>query len=342
MMVRDLLDTKANPFYRSAARALFIARRNGKSVGRIGAIENRAHNVFHHDRVGFFGFFECVDDPEVARALVAAAASWLRERGLTVMRGPMNPSTNHDCGVLIEGFDEHPVFLTPWNPAYYDALLRSVGLAPAKDLLGYWLPYGEAGYELPSRLDAMARRAAAKANLVFRDLEPRRFGQEVERCWDVYNSAWERNWSFVPMSRDEFLHMARSLKPLLVPQFAFLAEVNGEPAGFMLCAPDFNAVLKRIPTGRLFPFGFVKLLRARTRIRTGRILALGIKEQFRTGSVLPVFMHEATRRAIAYGSPGAEASWILEDNQAMRQPLEALGGRVYRRWRVYEQPTVAA
>ena len=341
-MVRDLLDTKANPFYRNAERALFIARRNGKPVGRIAAIENRAHNVFHDDRVGFFGFFESADDPEVARALAAEAASWLRGRGLTVMRGPMNPSMNHDCGVLVAGFDEHPVFLTPWNPPYYDPLLRASGMNATKDLLGYWLPYGEAGYELPARLDAMARRAAAKANLVFRDLEPRRFWQEVERCWDIYNSAWERNWGFVPMSRAEFLHMAGSLKPLLVPQFAFLAEVKGEPAGFMLCAPDFNAVFKRIATGRLFPFGIVKILRARSRIRTGRILALGIKERFRTGSVLPVFMHEATRRAIAYGSPGAEASWILEENQGMRQPLEAFGGRVYRRWRVYEASTLAA
>ena len=335
-MVRDVLDTKANPFYRRASRRLFIARRNGRIVGRIGAVENAAHNAFHDDRIGFFGFFESVDDPEVAAALLTSASTWLRGRGLSTMRGPMNPSTNHECGVLIKGFDEHPMFLTPWNPPYYDALLQDAGLTAAKDLLGYWLPYGESGYELPPRLDALARRAAAKANLIFRDLRPRHFWEEVERCWEIYNSAWERNWGFVPMSRDEFLHMARSLKPLLVPQFAFLAEVNGQPAGFMLCAPDFNAVFKTIRDGRLLPFGLFKILRARSRIRTGRILALGIKEEFRTGSVLPVFMHEATRRAIAYGSPGAEASWILEDNHAMRQPLEALGGRVYRRWRVYE------
>src|SRR5688572_871075 len=342
MMVRDLLDTKGNPFYRRADRQLFIARRNGRAVGRIAAIENRAHNAFHGDRVGFFGFFESTDDPHVARALLHSAREWLGERGLGTMRGPMNPSTNHDCGVLTEGFDEHPVFLTPWNPPYYDALLQSAGMTPAKNLLGYWLPYGEPGYALPPRLDALARRAAAKANIVFRDLEPRHFWDEVERCWEIYNSAWERNWGFVPMTRDEFLHMARSLKPLLVPQFAFLAEVNGQPAGFMLCAPDFNVVFKRIPNGRLLPFGLLKILRAKSRIRTGRILALGIREEFRTGSVLPVFMHEATRRAIAYGSPGAEASWILEDNQAMRQPLEAFGGRVYRRWRVYERPTVTS
>ena len=341
-MVRDLLDTKSNPFYRDAERALFIARRDGRPVGRVAAIENRAHNRFHGDRVGFFGFFECADDAETARALFGAARAWLAARGLTAMRGPMNPSTNYDCGLLVDGNDGHPQFLTSWNPTYYDRLIAGAGLGASKDLLGYWLPYGEPGYRMPERLDAMARRAAAKANLVFRDLQPSRFWSEVEICWEVYNAAWERNWGFVPMSRDEFLHMAKSLKPLLVPQFAFVAEVAGEPAGFMLCTPDYNVAFKRIRNGRLLPFGLLKILRAKTRVRTGRIIALGIKEKFRSGSILPVFMHEAARRAIAYGSPGAEASWILEENQAMRQPLEAFGGRVYRRWRLYEQQLGAA
>ena len=139
------------------------------------------------------------------------------------------------------------------------------------------------------------------------------------------------------MSHDEFMHMAKSLKPLLIPQFAFVAEVSGAPAGFMLCVPDFNLVFKRIPSGRLLPLGLGKILLGKSKLRTGRIIALGIKEQFRTGSILPVFMHEAARRAVAFGSPGAEASWILEDNQSMRQPIEAFGGRVYRRWRIFER-----
>lgn len=342
MMVRDALDTKRNPFYRDAGMALFIARRDGRPVGRIAAIENRAHNRVHADRVGFFGFFECADEPAAARALVAAAEAWLKARGLECIRGPVSPSTNYECGLLVHGSDEHPVFLTPWNPPYYEQLLLSTGLGVARNLLGYWLPYGEPGYEIPPRLTALAERAAARAQLTFRDLEPSRFWSEVELCWDIYNSAWERNWGFVPMTREEFLHMAASLKPLLVPQFAFLAEVQGEPAGFMLSVPDYNLVLKRIPNGRLFPFGIVRLLRGKSRIRTGRIIALGIKSEFRTGSVLPVFMHEATRRAIAYNSPGAEASWVLEENQAMRQPIESFGGRVYRRWRIYERPIGSA
>jgi len=337
MMVRDLLDTKGNPFYRKADRALFLARRDGRLVGRIAAIENRAHNETHGDRVGFFGFFESVDDPAVATALFAAASRWLSARGLTAIRGPMNPSTNHDCGLLVEGFEEHPQFLTSWNPAYYERLVRASGLLPVKDLLGYWLPYGEPGFELNPRLSALAQRAAARANMTFRDLEPSRFWTEVELVWQIYNSAWERNWGFVPMSRDEFMHMAKSLKPLLIPQFAFLAEVGGTPAGFFLAVPDFNVVFKQNPSGRLFPLGALRIMLGKGKLRTGRIIALGIREEFRSGSVLPVFMHEASRRALAYGSPGAEASWVLEENQAMRQPVEGFGGRVYRRWRIYER-----
>jgi hypothetical protein len=336
MMIRDNLDTKRNPFYRAAARGLFLARRDGRAVGRIAAIENHAHNQFHDDRVGFFGFFESVNDAEVAGRLLDAAAEWLRVRGLTEMRGPVNPSTNHDCGILVEGFDEHPMFLTTWNPAYYDALVKRAGLDPVKDLLGYWVAYGDPGYDT-SRADAIAKRAKNKAKIEFRDLQPDRFWSEVELCWDIYNAAWERNWGFVPMTHDEFLFMAKSLRPLLLPQFAFLAEIEKQPAGVMLSVPDFNLILKTIRDGRLFPFGFLKILRGKSRLRTGRIMALGIKQEFRKGSILPLFMHEGTRRAIAFGSPGCEASWVLEDNQAMRQVVEGAGGRPYRRWRLYER-----
>jgi len=338
MMTRDLLDTKTNPFYRQADRGLFIARRDGVAVGRIAAIENRAHNDFHRDRTGFFGFFECVNDTEAATALFVAAEQWLRARGLTTIRGPMNPSTNQDCGLLVDGFDQHPQFLTSWNPPHYESLVRSAGLTPLKDLLGYWLPYGDPQRRPPERFAAMARRAADKANLSFRDLEPKHFWKEVELVWEIYNAAWEENWGFVPMTRDEFLHMAKSLKPLLRPEFAFVAEIAGAPAGFMLCVPDFNLVFKQIPNGRLFPTGLFRILTGKSRLRTGRIIALGIKKEFRTGTLLPLFMHEAARRAIALGSPGAEASWVLEENQAMRQPIEAFGGFVYRRWRIFERP----
>ena len=337
MMVRDLLDTKTNPFYRTADRRLFIARRGGRVVGRIAAIENRAHNAFHGDRVGFFGFFESLNDADVADALVDRAGAWLRARGLTSMRGPMNPSTNHECGLLVDGFEGPPMFLTSWNPSYYEALLRGAGFTTAKDLVGYWLPFAEAGYQLPENFRRLAERATARANLVYRDLDPRRFWADVEICWGIYNAAWERNWGFVPMSRDEFMHMARDLRRVLLPKFAFVAEVNGTPAGFMLSAMDMNLIFKRIRNGRLFPTGIFRILTGTRHIRSGRVMALGIKEEYRSRSILPLFLYEAVRRAMAWGYTGGEASWILDDNQAMRQPLEALGGRPYRRWRILDR-----
>jgi hypothetical protein len=339
--VRDALDTKGNPFYQTSTRALFVARRNGVKVGRIAAIENRAHNDLHGDRVGFFGFFDACDDTEAARQLVAAASAWLRSRGLETIQGPMNPSTNYECGLLVDGYDQHPQFLTPWNPPYYEQLMFAAGLKAAKDLVGYWLPYGEPGYQPLERMAAIAERAAARANLTFRDVQMNRYWDDVQICWEVYNSAWEKNWGFVPMSREEFMHMAKDLKSLLIPQFAFVAEIKGEPAGFMLCLPDYNVALRANRSGRLFPFGAIRMLLAKSRVRTGRIMALGIKAEFRAGSILPVFLHEAVRRARAYGSPGAEASWVLEENHHMRQVIETLGGRVYRKWRIYEGPTAA-
>ena len=335
MMVRDNLDTKRNPFYWTADRALFVARRAGKTVGRIAAIENRAHNEFHGDRVGFFGFFESVNDPDVATKLVREAEAWLRARGLTSIRGPVNPSTNHDCGLLVEGFD-HPQFLTTWNPEYYEQLLTGAGLAPTKDLLGYWLTYGEPGFDM-ARLTALADRVRGKTGIAFRDLNPKRFWDEVEMCWQVYNAAWEKNWGFVPMTRDEFMYQAKDFKSLIEPQFAFVADVGGKPAGFMLAVLDFNLAIKQIGSGRLLPFGFLKFLTERPKIRTGRIMALGVMPEFRSRGIFALFMHEAIRRAIAFGSPGAEASWILEDNANMRQPLEATGARLYRRWRIYDR-----
>jgi len=337
MMVRELLDTKGNPFYAKADRALFIARRDDVPVGRIAAIENRAHNELHGDRVGFFGFFEVRNDAEVAGRLVAAASAWLKGRGLTAMRGPVSPSTNHECGLLVDGFDQPHMFLTPWNPPFYESRLVEAGLAPIKDLLGYWLPLGDPAFSVPQRFATLAQRAKTKSHLTFRDMRSDRYWDDVAICWDLYNEVWAKNWGFVPMSRDEFMQMAKDVKPLLLPQFAFVAEIRGAPAGFMLTVPDANVLFKRIRSGRLFPFGLFHIVFGKSRLRTLRVMALGIKEEFRTRGILPLLIHEAGLRAAAFGATGAELSWVLEDNQAIRQPIEALGGRIYRRWRIFEQ-----
>jgi GNAT superfamily N-acetyltransferase len=336
--VLDALDEKKNPFYRKATRQLFIARRDGKPVGRIAAIENRAHNEFHHDRVGFFGFFESIDDAEVGRRLLDAAADWLRSRKLTAMRGPMSPSTNHECGLLVDGFDEHPVFMTTWNPPYYGSLIERARFVPVKDLLGHLLDAEDSSFKFPERFATHAQHARESGLVTIRNIDLKRFDQAIELCWDVYNAAWERNWGFVPMTHDEFAHMGREMKPLLVPELAFTAEVAGKPAGFMLVLPDFNLVIKRIPNGRLLPTGLIKLLLGKRRIRSGRVMALGVKREYRRTDVFALLVDELYRRGTAYGMTRAEASWVLEDNELMNRPMRAMGARQYRRWRIYERP----
>lgn len=336
--VRDALDRKSNPFYREADRRLFLALRDGRPVGRIAAIENRAHNRFHSDRVGFFGFFESKNDGDVANALFASAETWLRARGLDTMRGPMNPSTNHECGLLVDGFQRHPVIMTTWNPTYYPSLLESAGFTKAKDLLAYYFATtpGEHEFTLPDRYREHAERALSGKELVFRDLDIGNFEKEVERCWEIYNAAWERNWGFFPMSRDSFLHEAKVLKHIIWPDFAFIAEVNGEPAGFMIIVPDYHHAFKAVGNGRLFPTGLFKILAARSRIRTGRIMILGAKAEYRRRGIFALFAHEMVRRGKSKGI-SAEASWILEDNDKLNRPLTTMGAKEYRRWRIYDR-----
>jgi hypothetical protein len=308
-------------------------------VGRIAAIENRAHNEFHGDRTGFFGFFESVDDQGVADLLFRVAGDWLAARGLTSVQGPMNPSTNYECGLLVDGFENQPTFMTAWNPPYYDALLQGAGFAKAKDLLAFWFPAAEPGYELPEFVQRQAQRALESGRMEFRDLDPRRFDREVAACWEIYNDAWERNWGFVPMSRAEFEYMAKDMKRLLWPELAFMASVEGEPAGFMLAVPDYNVALAKNRSGRLFPFGLLRILRGKKSIPTARVMALGVKKAYRTRSILALFTHEVMRRGLAMGKTGAEASWLLEDNQLIVKPMRAMGARERMRWRVYERAT---
>jgi hypothetical protein len=334
--MHDALDRKKNPFYQDAERELFVAMRGGQVVGRIAAIENRAHNRFHGDRVGFWGFFECVDDQRVADLLFRVAGDWLKARGLDVMRGPMNPSTNYECGLLVEGFDNRATFMTAWNPPYYDALCAGAGHEKAKDLLAFWFDGESTGYALPDFVARLAERALEGGRLTFRDMDPRRFDEEVASLWTIYNDAWDRNWGFVPMSEPEFLHMAKDMKNLLDPRFAFVAELRGVPVGFMLALPDYNAVLARNRSGRLLPFGIPRLLWGKRRIRDMRVMALGVRHSARSRSILALFTHEIMRRGQLYGKNGAEASWLLEDNQLIVKPMRAMGARERMRWRVYE------
>lgn len=337
LMVMDALDDRKNPFYERAARELFLAVRGDRVVGRIAAIENRAHNEYHDDNVGFFGFFEAFDDQEAADALFAAAGAWLKQRGLNVMRGPISPSTNHETGLLVGGFEITPTIMTPWNPPYYATLIERAGFLKSKDLLAYYFPASDPNYDLPERFSKHAARALSRTNFTFRDVDLKQFPRELDICWKIYNSAWEKNWGFIPMSKKEFTHMAQEMKYLIYPQFAFIAEVDGEPAGFMLVLPDFNKLFRKIPNGKLLPTGVFKLLAGRKKLTNFRVILMGVTEPHRARSIFPLFTHEILRRGRLYGADGAEASWILEDNIRMTRSIENAGVREYRRWRVYDR-----
>lgn len=334
--VRDVLNDRKHPFYEQAARALWIARRDGKPVGRIAAIDNRAHNAFTGENVGFFGFFEAKDDPEAARALFDTADRWLKARGRDAMRGPMNPSTNYECGLLVDGFEQHPVLMTTWNPPYYARLLEDAGFGTAKDLLAWWYPAKEIDYALPPVYARQAQRAKDE-QVVFREIDLKKFDREIAIAWDVYNAAWEKNWGFIPMTKAEFELMGKDLKMILNPKFAVVAEVNGEAAGLAIALPDFHEIFKRIPDGRLLPTGIFKLLTGGKHLRALRVMVLGVKPQYRTRGIFALFLDELMKRGREFGVTGAECSWVLEDNLLMNRPLEAMGARPYRRWRIYER-----
>jgi hypothetical protein len=332
MDIRKLLSREKNPFFRHSAAEYFLAGRE-VVVGRIAAIHNRAHTDFHGDSTGFFGFFECVDDQDVADALFAAAGAWLTARGLTVMRGPASFSTNDECGLLVEGFDTPPTLLNPHNPPYYVQLVERAGFVKARDLF----QYQSTNPALPERLVRGAQLLAERKHIKLRRLDMKRFDEEIERVKRVYNAAWEKNWGFVPLTDAEIDHLAKQLKPVIVPDLVVFAERNGEVIGFGAALPDLNVALKRNPSGRLFP-GILKVLWAARKIDRVRILLLGVLKEYRKSGADALMYHWIWEKGNALGYYWGEAGWILEENVAMINAAEQLGFRQYKTLRLYDRP----
>lgn len=332
---RKVLDRKRHPFHAHADVEYFLARRGGIVVGRIAAIVNHRFNEFHDVRTGTFGFFECVDDVQVARALLEAAHGWCGERGMDLLQGPFNFSTNDELyspGVLVQGFDYPPVMLMAHSPPYYPRLLEECGFVKAKDLLSYWME----GEEPPERLVRGVARMKHTQNVVVRPIDMRHFDEEIERIKVIYHSAWERNWGFVPMTDAEFDYLAASLKPVVDARFCVLAEIDGDPVAFGLQLPDLNRAIK--PTnGRLLPMGWLTFLLHRRKLDTLRVLTLGVKPGHRHRGLDAMLILHLFTEGLKVGYHGAECAWILEDNLPMRRGLERTGARVYKVYRVYEK-----
>jgi GNAT superfamily N-acetyltransferase len=329
---KELFDTARHPFYATSTVRSFLARRDGKTLGRIAAIHNHRHNEYYGEKAGHFGFFESVNDEAVSGGLFQAARGWLTGQGAEVIRGPMNPSTNYECGTLVDGFDSSPQVMMPYNPRYYDGLIQSAGLRKAKDLNAYYMLTGEMATQ---RVERVAGRAMQSSGMRIRPIRMNAFREDVESVWQVYNAAWSRNWGFVPVTRDEFLAMAKEMKAILDPGFVLLGEVDGRVAGFALGLPDINQALKHAD-GRLFPFGLLKILYHKRFIRSVRILVLGVVEQFRTAGIAAGFYAELFRHARRRGITECEMSWVLEDNTLMNRSIEAFGGKRYKTYRIYE------
>lgn len=328
---KELLDQAKHPFYRHATIARFLATRSGRTIGRIAAIVDPRYNEFQNEAAGFFGFFDLIDDPAVASGLLETARDWLHQHGGTVMRGPVNPSTNYECGLLVDGFDSCPRVMMTYNYPYYGPLVEQAGLRKAKDLLAYDVLTENARN---GRVESLLERGT-RDGMRFRPLKVSEFEQEVERAWDLYNSAWANNWGFVPMTREEFVCHAHELRSILVPELALFAEVGNRLAGFALAVPDINEALQHT-TGRLFPFGFLKLLWYQRRIRNVRVILLGVRAEYRTTPAAAGMYALLIREAIRLNYLAAECSWILEDNILMRRAIESLGGKVTKTYRIYE------
>ncbi len=331
--LRKELGAETNPFFRHAGARYFLAKRDGSYVGRVASIVNRLHNEFHNDRTGFFGFFECIDEPAVARLLLDAAASELRAAGMDTMRGPMSFSTNEECGLLIEGFDKPPMLMTPYNPPYYIGLLEGFGLRKAKDLYAYIY---DVVPEIPDKVLRVAA-LAERRNVKVRPIRKKDFGAEMRRFREVYNDAWEHNWGFVPLTDEEVEHKGRLMKDIMVPELTYIAERDGEPVGFLGMLPDANQMLK-VMNGKLNPITAVRALLRMRKIKDLRLLLLGIKKAYRTRGVDAMLYREAHARVLEKGYRRIEFSWILEENVPMQRIIGLIQARLYKKYRLYDYP----
>jgi hypothetical protein len=330
------LDRRRNPFFEHAEADYFLAWRNGEPVGRISAHVDRRLNDFGRNRWGLFGFFESEPDPDVAGALLDTAEAWLRVRNQDRMLGPLDFSTNHECGLLVDGHELLPQILENWHHPYYRELMEDQGLVKAMDLYKWEIMSADRAQVLPI-IDELADRLEPDHGIRLRPMRKRNLEAEVRAFRDVYNQAWSANWGFVPLTDHELAHMAKELRPVLDEDFASVAETaEGEVVGVSLSLPDYNQVLAQL-NGRLLPLGWLKALRARRRIGEIRVFALGVKPELQHTGVAAALYRDVWNACLRRGIARVETGWILEVNGPMNRAMEALTGRIVKRYRLYER-----
>ena len=331
--IRFKLDRANHPFFEHAKMELFLALGGGKVLGRIAATVDDRYNEFHREKTGFFGMFECVNDLGVAKGLFAAAEDWVRSCGMNLIRGPMNLSMNDECGFLLEGFDSDPVVMMPYNPRYYLELCDRCGFVKAKDLYAYLK--SEVG--VTERITKLVERIKEHEHVVIRSVDMKNFNREVALVKEIYNTAWELNWGFVPMTDKEMDQMAKDLKPIAEPTLILFAEVAGKPVGVSVTIPDFNQVLKKL-NGKLGPIEILKYFYYKRKITGLRGIVFGLKKEYRRTGISTAMYYETEMAGAKLGYGWCEMSWNLEDNDLINRFDEAIGGKLYKKYRIYEKP----
>jgi GNAT superfamily N-acetyltransferase len=330
---KHFLNPDINPFFEHAEVDLFLAvDANCSPVGRIALTHDRNYQGFHLEPVGMFGMFESMEDPTISCLLLDKAYEWCQERGFSRFMGPMNLSTNHECGLLIEGFDSPTMFGIPYNPEYYGKHFEAWGLRQAQDIVSFKID----PIKVPDYLKRVAVKLKQRNRFTVRCLDLGSFDKELPILWDIYNSAWDKNWGFVPMTRKEFEFSAREMKTIVRPEFCLIAEVNGEPAGFSLALPDVNQIFKDLD-GRLLPFGWARFLWKKNKIDVFRVPMLGVKKKFRRLGIDAWFYYETLELFVANNIKWCEMSWLLADNKSIVDPMHRIGGEIYKRHRIYER-----
>jgi GNAT superfamily N-acetyltransferase len=330
---RKLIDRRKNPFYHHAELGLWLAERDGRIVGRIGAIVNHNHNGEHNEKTGFFGFFECLDDQETATALFEAACRWLKEKGMEAVRGPASPSVNDEYGLLVEGFDHSPVIMMPYNPPSYARLIEGAGFVRIKDLYAYDL---DSRTVFSDKLIRGAEIVRKRTGVTIRQIDMGDFENEVKRIRELYVRGWSRNWGEVPMTEEEFDSLSKDLKMAIEPRIALIAEIKGKPVGFGLTLPDYNQILIKNRRGYLLP-ALLRVLLFRKRIHYARVMVLGVLPEYQATGIGGVLFYETGRRSVEAGYTRGEAGWVLEDNLLMTRGAEMMNGKLWKRYRIYQK-----
>jgi len=335
----EFLDRDRNPYFEHAEAEYFVAEREGEPVGRITAQVDERWDEFQGGSDAMFGFFESVDDPEVATALLDAATEWAASKGRAKILGPMDFTTNDEVGILIEGYERRPMILQPWHPPHYASSIEANGFGKAMDLVMWELQFGDLkqGERFDPSIHAAAEKGLREEGIAIRNMRKREMADEVRRFTDVYNEAWGENWGFVPITDAEVEFQAKNLKQVLDERWAYMAEKDGEVVGAALTLPDVNQVLAKLG-GRLLPFGWLRFLLGKRKVDQCRVLALGVKHDYRhSGVAAGLYLKHLEEAAVPGGIVGGEMGWILETNEPMNRAMEGMGGEIVKRYRLYEK-----